>query len=161
MSLTHLHLLLNHFPVIGTVIGIALLAVALLRRSSELGKISLGLFVALGVISVIVFLTGEPAEDAIKRLPDFSEAITERHEEFALVATIMLASFGALALGALAFFRNRSLPRWLTLGSFALSLVAGGAMGYTAMLGGQVRHTEIRDSTTGVIPASQEKPDGT
>lgn len=155
MSFTHMHLLLNHFPVIGTIVGIALIAVALLRRSSELGKVSLGLFAALGAISVIVYLTGEPAEKLIEKLPGFSEAITERHEEFALVATIMLASFGALALAVLAVFRKKSLPRWVTLGSFVVSLVAGGLMGYTAMLGGQVRHTEIRGNTIGSTPERQ------
>lgn len=150
MSFTHIHLFLNHFPVIGMVIGIALLAVALMRRSSELSKVSLGLFAALGAISVIVYFTGEPAEHAIEKLPGFSEAITERHEEFALAATIVLASFGALTLTALAVFRRKSMPRWLTLISFAISLVAGGMMGYTALLGGQVRHTEVRAD----VPAS-------
>ena len=148
MSMTHVHLLLNHFPVIGTVIGVALLAVALLRRSNEVGKVSLALFAALGVISVLVFLTGEPAEESIESLSDFSEAITERHEEFALIATIVLASFGALSLGVLAAFRKNSLPRWVTLCGFLVSLVAGGLMAYTAMLGGQVRHTEIRGDGT-------------
>jgi uncharacterized membrane protein len=159
MSVTHLHLLLNHFPVIGTILGIALLAIALMRRSSELGKVSLGLFAALGAISVLVYFTGEPAEEAIEKLPGFSEAITERHEEFALIATIILTSFGTLALGALAVFRNKSLPRWVTLGSFAISLVAGVLMGYTGMLGGQVRHTEIRSSAITSIGASLDVED--
>ncbi len=158
MSLTHLHLLLNHFPVIGSIIGIALFATAVLRKSGELAKASLGLFVALGVISVIVYFTGEPAEDAIEKLPGFSEAITERHEEFALIATIMLASFGAIALSALGAFRRRVLPRWVVNGGLVLSLAAGALMGYTAMLGGQVRHTEIR-STSFSGDRSQENPD--
>jgi uncharacterized membrane protein len=159
MSFTHLHLLLNHFPVIGTILGIALLAVALKRRSSELGKVSLGLFAALGAISVIVYLTGEPAEEAIEKLPGFSEAITERHEEFALIATIVLSSFGALALSALVVFRKKSLPRWVTLGAFVTSLVAGTLMGYTGMLGGQVRHTEVRSSAASPVTGSQVMPD--
>lgn len=159
MSFTHLHLLLNHFPVIGAVLGIALLGFAVLRKSDELGKVSLGLFALLGAISVIVYFTGEPAEEAIEKLPGFSEAVTERHEEFALVATIVFASFGAIALGALGLFRKKSLPRWLTLGSLALSLVAGGFMGYTALLGGQVRHTEIRTGVISSASEGQENPD--
>jgi uncharacterized membrane protein len=151
MSFMHLHLLLNHFPVIGTIVGIALLAVALMRRSSELGKVSLGLFAALGAISVIVYLTGEPAEEAIEKLPGFSEAITERHEEFALIATIVLTSFGAVALSVLAVFRKKSLPRWVALGSLAISLVTGALMGYTGMLGGQVRHTEVRSNAVSSV----------
>ena len=159
MSFTHIHLLLNHFPVIGTALGIALLAVALIRKSSELSKVSLGLFAALAAISVIVYFTGEPAEAAIEKLPGFSETITERHEEFALIATIVLASFGALALSALAVFRKKLLPRWVTLSSLALALASGGVMGYTAMTGGQVRHTEVRTSPAVNPLESQDKPD--
>ena len=158
MSLTHLHLLLNHFPVIGTIIGIALLGVAVMRKNTELMKTTLGLFAALGVITVIVYLTGEPAEEAIENLPGFSEAITERHEEFALVATIVLASFGTLALAILAVFRGKSMPRWVTLFSLVLALASGAVMGYTAMLGGQVRHTEVRAGGADVL-GSQENPD--
>ena len=158
MSFTHLHLLLNHFPVIGTIIGIALLGVAVTRKNTELMKTTLGLFAALGVITVIVYFTGEPAEEAIEKLPGFSEAITERHEEFALVATIVLASFGALALSALAVFRGKSMPRWVTLFSLVLALASGAVMGYTAMLGGQVRHTEVRAGSANVS-ATQENPD--
>jgi uncharacterized membrane protein len=144
MSSVHFHLLLNHFPVIGTLIVIGLLAVAILRRSNDVAKASLALLAALGVISVLVFLTGEPAEETIENLPGFSEAVTEKHEEFALAATIALASIGAFSLATLTVFRKREIPRWLTLGVFMLSLVGGAMMGYTAMLGGQVRHTEVR-----------------
>lgn len=144
MSSVHFHLLLNHFPVIGTLIVIALLAVAIVRRSNDVAKVSFGFLAALGAISLLVFFTGEPAEDAVKNLPGFSEAITERHEEFALAATIVLASIGAFALAVLAILRKREIPRWITLGVFMLSLIGGGMMGYTAMLGGEVRHTEVR-----------------
>jgi uncharacterized membrane protein len=151
-----MHLLLNHFPVIGALIGIALIAIALLRKSSELGKVSLGLFAVLGVITLIVYFTGEPAEEAIEKLPDFSESITEKHEEFALLATIVLVALGAFATGALTLFRGKDLPRRITLVAFALSLVSGGMIGYTAMLGGQVRHTEIR---SGSVASSLTEPE--
>ena len=156
MSVTHLHLLLNHFPVIGSLIVTALLAWALFRRSGEITRVSLGLVAAISVIAVIVFFTGEPAEEAIENLPGFSEAITERHEEFALIATLVLGLLGALALSALALLRKREIPRWVTLSSFLLSFVASGVMGYTALLGGQIRHTEVRPTFDN---SSQENPD--
>lgn len=144
MSVLHMHLLLNHFPVIGTIIVVALFGVAIVWRNNSVARVSLGLLASLGAMALLVYFTGEPAEESIEHLPGFSEAITERHEEFALVATIVLASVGTLALGALLLLRKREIPRWVTLSGFTLSLVAGGMMGYTAMLGGQVRHTEIR-----------------
>lgn len=156
MSLTHLHLLLNHFPVIGTVIGLGLLSFAALRKNADLTKASLGLFAVLALISVVVYLTGEPAEEAVENLPGFSESIVERHEDFALFATIALSSAGAAALAVLALFRGRVVPRWIQVGSVIVAFIVTGAMGYTAMLGGEVRHTEIRNEAPLISPGSRD-----
>lgn len=42
MNAMHLHLLLNHVPVLGTIFGLALLVPALLRRRDELKRVVLG-----------------------------------------------------------------------------------------------------------------------
>ena len=144
MSVVHLHLLLNHVPVIGAVLGLLILAVAVLRRNDDIGKLALWMFALIGVTSVVVFLTGEPAEELVERLPDFSETITERHEEAALVGTIAMGAVGAFALLLLGTFRYRPLARWATALTLVLALGATGLMGYAANLGGQIRHTEIR-----------------
>lgn len=145
MNIAHLHLILNHFPVVGSVIVALLLALALYRRSDELGRAALLLAALVGAVSVVVYFTGEPAEELVERLPGVSEAITEQHEEAALVATIVVAALGALSLAVLGMHRgHRALSRRTTGAALALALVAGGVMGYTAFLGGQVRHTEIR-----------------
>ena len=148
MNTVHLHLLLNHLPVVGTVIGTLLLAVALLRRSDELGRISLGLFGLLGLIAVAVYLTGEPAEDAVEKLPGISDGLIDRHQDAALIATIVVGVIGAFALASLLIYRRRALPRWVTVLGFGTALVASSAMAYTANLGGQIRHTEIRAGAT-------------
>lgn len=157
MSFTHLHLLLNHFPVIGSIIAIGLLFFSFIKRNNAVAKASFGLFAVLGAMAVVVFFTGEPAEEAIEKLPGFSESITEKHEELALAATIAIAFLGAFTLGVLAWFRRREVPRWLTLGTLMLSLVSGTLMGYTAYLGGQVRHTELRSSSS--VAVSQQDSD--
>jgi hypothetical protein len=148
MSIVYLHLVLNHFPVIGAVLGMLLLGVALARGSGELTKVGLGFFGLIGAIAVIVYFTGEPAEELVERLPGFSETITERHEDVALIATVIAALFGALAMVALLFGRHRPFTRRLTAVAFIGSLGIVGLMGYTANLGGQIRHTEIRAGAT-------------
>ena len=147
MSVVHLHLLLNHFPVIGAIIGALLLAVALLRRSSELAKISLAFLAFVGAASVLVFLTGEPAQEALEKLPGFSERLVDEHEDVALFATIVTGTIGALALAAMILYRRRAVPRWLSLLVFVCAVGSSAAMGYTAYLGGQIRHTELRASS--------------
>ena len=152
MSLTHLHLLLNHLPVIGSVLGVLLLSIALARRSDELGKVALGLFALLAAASVVVFFTGEPAEELVEKLPGFSEAITERHEDVARIAVVVMGLTGLFCLITLAVFRKRPLAGWVTPVALVASLGTAGIMGYTANLGGQIRHTELRASPA-VVPA--------
>jgi uncharacterized membrane protein YeaQ/YmgE (transglycosylase-associated protein family) len=152
MNAAHVHLLLHHVPVLGTVFGVLLLAVARMRRSDELVRTGLGFFILLAVIAIVVQLTGDAAEDLVKNLQGISEATIERHEESAFIATIVLGLFGAMAAAALLAFRRRALPRWLAMAALILSLVPTGFMAWTANLGGQIRHTEIQ----GAAPAGAE-----
>jgi len=144
MTIVHFHLLLNHVPVVGAALGAVLLVYAVVRRSNEVAKLALALCAALAVITVAVFFTGEPAEEAIEHMPGFSNAIVEPHEELALLSTIAFVGLGVLGLAALAYFRRRLLPRWVAAAGLALSLTVSGMMAVTANLGGQIRHSEIR-----------------
>jgi len=145
MSWAHIHLALNHVPVIGLLIVVLLLAAAWVRRSTELTRVSYALLVLLAATAVVVYFTGEPAEKMIEDLPGFSEALVEEHEEVALIATIGTGVLGLVALVGLIRFRPpRIAPAWYGRGVLLLALVMGGVMLWTANLGGQIRHTEIR-----------------
>ena len=145
MNPTHLHLMLNHVPVLGTAFGLGLLVFGLGRRSPELKKTALGVFVIVALLTVPVYLTGEPAEDGVKSLPGISKAFIEQHEEAASVAFTGIIVLGAAALtGLLLLQRGKMLPAWFFSLMLAASLIASGLMVWTANLGGQIRHTEIR-----------------
>lgn len=147
MSTVHLHLLLNHIPVIGTVIALCLLGYAALRRDDRLVRVCLGLFAVLALAAVAVFLTGEPAEEAVEGLAGVSESIIERHEDAARLATIALAALGLLSVVTLLRFRRRAMPAWTAAAFLVLALVPVLTMARTANLGGQIRHSEIRAET--------------
>jgi hypothetical protein len=146
MSLTHVHLVLNHVPVLLTLVGLALLAWAAVRRSGEVRAVSLALFVVAAMAAAGVYLTGEPAEKAVKRLPGVNVAAIERHEDAAGVALGAVLALGAVSLVALVLGATRAgqrLGRGLVVVPLLLSVVTGGLMVWTASLGGKVRHTEI------------------
>lgn len=153
MSTVHLHLLLNHVPVIGTIVALALLAYAALRKDETLVRVCLGMFAVLALAALAAFLTGEPAEEAVEGLAGVSEPVIERHEEAALLSTVALGVVGAAALGALLAFRRRRLPRLAAALFLAAALVPAGAMAWTANLGGQIRHTEIRSGAVAAADA--------
>lgn len=157
MSWGHLHLVLNHVPVIGTFLSLLLLLVAFVRKSEELKKVTLALLVLIALVTIPVYLTGESAEEMIEHFPDISEAMIERHENAALFSLIAVEVAGIIALaGLLIFGRKKGLGNLLALVTLALSMIGGGLLAWTANLGGQIRHTEI---SSGVGSPSQTEKD--
>jgi hypothetical protein len=145
MNGAHLHLLINHIPVLGTFFGLVLLALAAWRRSDELRKAALGTFVIAALAAVATYLTGEPAEDVVKGLSGVAGGLIERHEEAAGMALGGDIALGVVALGGLIWFRgSRPIKNWFSALSLAGAILVTGLMAWTANLGGQIRHTEIR-----------------
>lgn len=147
MDAAHVHLLLNHVPVIGLVFCVLLLAYALARRSDDVTRAAFWAFGVVGLAAVVVYLTGEPAEELVAELPGFSEAAAERHEQAALWATWAAVALGAVALGGLYAYRDLNVPRRFGVLMLGLSLAGLAPMAWAANLGGQVRHEEIRGTT--------------
>jgi uncharacterized membrane protein len=153
MNWAHVHLLINHFPVIGVLGAILLLVYSLVRKSEEVTMVSFGLFVLIALITLAVFFTGEAAEDVVKNLPGVTETYIGRHEEMAEPALVLIEALGVMALvGLFLLRRSGSIPRWVVVMVLVMSLAAAAVVGLTANLGGQIRHTEIRDGA-GYSPA--------
>jgi uncharacterized membrane protein len=145
MNGAHLHLVLNHFPVIGLVFAVGLLAVAQFRRNPELARVAAASLVVVAAVSIIVYMTGEPAEEIVEELPGMSHDLIEAHEEAALIALFLLEGLGVLALAGLFFFRDpKPLPKWFVPGLLAMSLIAVAWVGWTSHLGGHISHPESR-----------------
>jgi hypothetical protein len=159
MNAAHWHLAMNHVPVVGALFATCLLAFALWRKSGELIRSGLGAFVATALACVPVYLTGEPAENVLMDLADFSQELVGPHEKAATLAFIAIGIAGAVSLGGLIFFRGKpQFPRWLAVVVLGLGLVATGLLGRTANLGGMIRHPEIRaQDTPAVAPAKGER----
>ena len=102
MSATHLHLILNHLPILGVPFGIALLTAGVLRHSTELKKAALVTFALASVLLVPVFLSGEPAEETVERLPGVSESYIENHEEMAELSLSLTTLLGIASVLTLA-----------------------------------------------------------
>ena len=159
MTPVHLHLLLNHVPVVG-LFGVALLFVAALwRRNQDIAKVALGLLVGLALVAGVVFLTGEPAEESVERLAGISETALERHEDAALSALIGMIALGSWSAVVLLANRRRELAGWVAGVSLAFTALVFGIVGYTANLGGQIRHTEITAGAVGGQPADDDDGD--
>ncbi|TNE63550.1 MAG: hypothetical protein EP344_04405, partial [Bacteroidetes bacterium] len=81
MNAPHLHLLLNHFPIIGTLLGLGVMFFGFLRRSDDVKITALWIWLIMGILAIPVLLTGEPAEEAVEGLAGVSENFLHEHEE--------------------------------------------------------------------------------
>ena len=154
MNGAHLHLLINHIPVLGTFFGLALLAFGVWKRSDELRKAAFGTFVIVALAAVAAYLTGDPAEDVIKGLPGVSRPLISQHDDAAGFALGGASALGVLALGGLIWFRGgRPIKNWFSTLVLAGAILVTGVMARTAYLGGQIRHPEIRSD---VLPSTRQ-----
>ena len=142
MNFAHLHLLLNHLPVIGVAFAFLVLAWGIYRKNEEVIRTSLLLFVLVALITIPTFLTGDPARDYLRDM-GVPRSVVEPHDDAAGVTLTIMEVLGGIALLGLFFFRKRErMPQWFLRVTLALALVAAASALWTANLGGQIRHPE-------------------
>jgi len=104
----------------------------------------MAMFVLAAGLAVLLYLTGGTAAGVVKGLPGFSDHILEQHQAAAGVTLAGCIVLGIVALAGLILFRGRAIASWFGLLLLAGALVVGGLVIWTAGLGGQIRHSEIR-----------------
>ncbi|MGB0579798.1 MAG: hypothetical protein ACPGVU_08875 [Limisphaerales bacterium] len=145
MDWVHLHLALNHVPVLGSLFVGLLLLCAMFKKSEELKRLSLWWLVVLMLVSIPIKFTGDFADENKPEAIAAESALIKAHEDAADQATTGIFLAGVLA--AVALFQARggkAVPQWGMIASLVLSLVTFALMARTANLGGEIRHTEIR-----------------
>lgn len=143
MDSTHIHLLLNHFPIIGTLIGGGVMLWGMMLNQKNIKAVAAAIIIVMAILAVPVYLTGEPAQERVEHLPGVSEAMIEEHEEAAESAIWVLAVAGTASLAAL-LLQYRSTSR-VPFGIATLfTLLAFAAMARVGYYGGQIRHSELR-----------------
>jgi len=147
MNPAHLHIILNHIPVIGIPFGVALLVWGFLRKSPEVRRTGLLVFVAIALVTIPTYLTGKAAEDVVEHLAGVSDDLIENHEDAAKIALVATSVLGGLSLIRLLIPARFAVGGPLTVVVFVFSLGVAGWLGRTANLGGQIRHSEIRQSS--------------
>lgn len=153
MDQTHLHLLITHLPIYGSVLGGFVLAYGLWTRSEHTMISAYLLFLISALGAGIAYTTGEAAEETVERIQGVAENMIEQHEDFAIYALWGLIIVGAASLiGILFSWRNWKGTRSVGFVLLVMALISFGLVAYTGYLGGQIRHTEIGSST----PTSQQ-----
>jgi len=146
MNQTHIHLLITHLPIFGSMLGgiVLLQSIWMKSNATKIAAYTLLIISALG--AGVAYLTGESAEESAENLPGVLDSAIKSHEEFALFALISLIVLGASSIvGMYITFKNLNVTRTTAIVIFFFTLFSAGIAARTGYLGGQIRHTEITD----------------
>ena len=165
MNDAHLHMVFNHFPIIGTIFGIGILITGLISKNNALKNTAYVLFSIGAVFAFMSMNTGEGAEELVEDMPAVGKQIIHEHEEIAeKFAIIMYATgfFGLLSL--FAAYKKHKFASAFSYITLLLALLAGVVAKSVGTSGGEIRHTEIRanfNAANGVEtnPAGAESDD--
>jgi hypothetical protein len=133
MTLTYFHLILNHIPIFGTVVLFFLMAHAVIFKNEKLVKLYLWYFAAVALVTIPVFLTGDPSAEYFKAvLPGVNNEIIENHETFGYISFIIILLLGVSGLIALKLFKSKEfLPFWFKYSFLIVSLISVLAISWT------------------------------
>ena len=142
----HLHIVLNHFPLIGSLFVLGLLIASAYMKNDGMRRVSLILFVVLGLLAIPTYITGAAAGWAYQGRPDMSTQILDAHRDAALLAFVFLGLTGIASW--LVLWRERRFARTSNAGLYtvlALGCVALLTTIETGSLGGTVLRPELRE----------------
>src|SRR5579862_9731111 len=99
INFTHLHLLLNHFPILGTIFAFMLLIYALIRKSDELLRTAYGAFIVTALLSIPAYMSGVGAAESLENaVPGISNDVVKAHESAGMLALLFILLIGGVAV---------------------------------------------------------------
>jgi uncharacterized membrane protein len=144
-QLTHLHLLLNHWPILGSFMGFGLLVMGYLWKSDDVKRVALVAFSVIGLLSIPTALTGNAAALRMAARPGVSAALVRIHFGAAFVALAFMFMLGTASWYGLWLYRRESkLSAGVMNLVVILSIVVMGLMTVAGNTGGDIMHPETR-----------------
>ena len=144
-SMAHIHLLVNHFPILGSIFVLMLFLIALIFKQGFLQKLSLWFLAGIALFTAVAYASGGGTKRAVRELPQVSETMMRAHEQVARYGLVMMFLAGIVSLGGILLYSKRpTLPLYLRITVLLILFVSVAVLTYVGFLGGQIMHPEIR-----------------
>ena len=149
MNDAHLHMVVNHFPIIGTIFGLGILIAGIFMKNTVIKNVAYILFVVAAIFAAVSMTTGEGAEEIAENLPSVTDQIIHEHEEMAEKLALVLYALGVISLlGLYLNFKNNTKAAAVSYIALVVAVIGVFLGKQTGTTGGEVRHTEIRATAT-------------
>ncbi|MEL7060700.1 MAG: hypothetical protein AAGN46_11805 [Acidobacteriota bacterium] len=152
MTAAHLHLAIAHLPVVLVPMALVLLILGSVLRREILAQTAYGVLLVAAVAAVFAYYSGPSTYEQLESVLAAEKPWVERHAVIARAAFVGAVLAAALALQAGLHALQGDPPlRWLRIVLVLLLLAVTYLFAWSAHLGGQIRHHEIRDGGTSIL----------
>jgi membrane protein YqaA with SNARE-associated domain len=159
MDAAHVHLISNHLPIVGLLIGTLVLILALFLQKKDVKLTALGILIFSALGSIVAFYSGEGAEEVVENMAGVSETLMHTHEELAETFFAITLFMGGLALlSFLAEWKNLAWAKYLLILTVVVSLADSIFAKFVGTSGGEIRHSEIRSGVK-MVQLDQDSDD--
>jgi uncharacterized membrane protein len=166
MAWAHIHIMINHFPVILVVMGALASALAVVRPRRGAWVYATASLTLAGITVVPTYFTGRPANHALTDPWYIAVRAIDSHEESAKISAILTVLAALVAVVAwrrlVRYPREVRMPGGIRAAIVITSVAAALSISYTALLGERIVHDA--PGLTGPRPATapaQTRPTAT
>jgi len=160
MNDAHLHILVNHFPIIGTILGLGVLMAGMISKKDSVKNTAYVLFIVAAVFAAFSMGTGEGAEQLVEDMPSVGKQIIHKHEEIAEKFAVVMYVLGFCSLLGIYFdFKNHVRSKLVAAITLIIAIVSVMFSSFVGTSGGEIRHTEIRDNATQTVGSKEGAED--
>jgi uncharacterized membrane protein len=150
-------MVVNHFPIVGTIVAIGILIAGLLNKNQSIINTAYVLFIIGAVFGILSMNTGEGAEELVEDMPGIGWKIIHEHEELAEKMALLLDLLGILSLVGFYFqYKNNPKHKLVSYAILILGIASLFVIQKVGTSGGEIRHTEIRNESNSTYNLKEE-----
>lgn len=139
----YVHLLINHFPVVLTTMGLAAALGAAILHRRGLWLYAMGTLTVAALIVYPVHFTGDQADHALHNPWYIKRGVIDAHDDAAGIAMVIIlvaGVFSAYGWWRALKRRDEEIPMWVRAAVLIGALAGFGSVAWTAYLGGKIIH---------------------
>ena len=152
MNLAHIHIVINHVPSLGSILGLLLLAAGIYKKSEEIKQFAYGLLVLITMAVLPTYITGAEAQKMVSKNPSYAAGMVQLHQNAAMITLLSMTAAGMFAwFGIWECRRHGRSGSLTTMATLISTMAAVGFVLVTASIGGKISHPEIRDAADALV----------
>ena len=144
MEASQFHILINHYPMILTFVGMILIALGIWRKHDKSTRAAYWIFAAVMLIGTASFATGEIAGHQNRMLTGPAGDAVRAHQQASRLAFLSIGCAGlASVFGLVTSYRKSASTKWSAVIALIIAIAGSILVTRTTLLGRQIKFADV------------------